>query len=106
MIIAEYFQLPTTDTLYRFIYRFIIGGMKTAWQSDFISSFSTNPSLEDSLKMFILDKYRRAVVECIPKSEVEVPDSIFNMLKESSVKLIECDISPKKDPDGYMKEIV
>ncbi len=107
MIIAEYFLLPSTDSSNKFLYRFKFGGIISPWLMDYIFvSQTVNTDFISTLKKFLLDKYRKMVLDGFSSYAGEIPEVSLNLLKEHEVKLVECDIAPKQNPSGYLKEVL
>ncbi len=109
MIIGEYFLLPTTDTSTKFIYRLKFKDVIGSWSYDYIFltlNPSPNETFEYRMSKFILEKYRTMIASSICGYPDKIPNSVLELFHDYQVKLVECDIAPKRDPDGYMKEII
>lgn len=117
MIVVEYVELPIKDLSYRFLSRFRfpnlfkIGSVVapvSSWEEGcvILPILTGGETQEELLKKYFIKKHRKMVTSAIENFTKIIPDEFINLLTEHEVQLINCEIVPKKDPNGYLKEIL
>ncbi len=106
MIEIEYFKLPIVDLSRRYLVRMKFLNKWTAWNVEVVT-FPVTFTSDFSLENIFLEKYREILTNVLKHDNSnEMFNLIEPLLKDNYVKLIECELCQKKEPNEYMKELV
>ncbi len=112
MIVVEFIDLPTVDLTIKVLSRITVDSptnpIKTGWVVESIApSFTTTKTTEELFKKFFVSKLRKLLCDSILSlQDKDIPEHLFDLFKETEVKLIKCEVAQTKDPDSYLKEII